>query len=55
MMSRLLQPILLLGVMIGAGPAVLLRGTLSAGIPERQPTSVAKPWMADCLVGVGPK
>ncbi len=35
MMSRLLPPILLLRVMVGAGIAASLRGTLSAGIPER--------------------
>ena len=54
-MFRLLPSILLLGLMVGVGVALSLRGTLSAGIPSRQPASAAKPWMADCLVGVGPK
>lgn len=54
-MSRQLPAILLLGLMAGAGVLPPLRGTLTAGIPDRQPAGVATPWMADCLVGVGPK
>ena len=54
-LAPLLPPALLLGLMIGAAVVTALRGTLSAGIPDRQPASAAQPWMADCLVGIGPK
>lgn len=50
-----LPSILLLGLMIGAAVVTSLRGTLSAGIPGRQSIDAVRPWMADCLVGIGPK
>lgn len=54
-MSSWLPRILLLGLMVGAGASLSLRGILTAGVPERQPANIATPWMADCLVGVGPR
>lgn len=55
MTARLLPSLLLLGLMVGTGASAWLRDARAAAIPERRTASAAAPWMADCLVGVGPK
>jgi hypothetical protein len=50
-----LQPLLLAAVLAGLGLWASLRPAARGVEPEPIPRSAARPWMADCLPGVGIK